>query len=313
MKTPCLASLLFLGLLSLAQAQDEAEPVEPDPESEAPAPAPPVLTPEEQTIADQANAYVAAYNSGDVQALGAMFSEDAEWVDADGNLYSGRTGITAMLDEALGQRDGRTLALSVESARPVTAEVIVEKGISTITDKDGRNSVGSYTAVHVKKDDAWKITQFTETGAPLAGDAALRLRELEWLVGTWVDQSESVEATATVEWTENHTFLTRAFSFQVDGAEPTRGTEVIGWDPTRGRIRSWVFQSDGGFSENIWTQDGDRWLIQHRAVLPDGGQGSAQQTLTFVDTDTFTFSSASRNLDGELLPDIDPITAVRVR
>ena len=306
--TASLAAPLTAQDAAVKPAAAPADPAAPAPEAAAPA-----LTPEQKAVADQANAYAAAYNKGDAKALVAMFADDAEWVDEDGNVYTGTAGITTLLTGAMAQRDGRTLDISVESVRPVTADVVVEKGISTITDKDGRNASSSYTAVHVKKDGNWKITQFTETGASLDGNAALQLKSLEWMVGSWADQTEGVEVKTTVEWTENHTFLTRSFSLQRDGDEPTKGTEIIGWDPTAGKIRSWVFQSNGGFSENVWTQDGERWLIQNRTVLPDGGQGTAQQTLTFVDNDKFTWSSSGRNLDGELLPNIDPVTVARVK
>jgi hypothetical protein len=61
----------------------------------------------------------------------------------------------------------------------------------------------------------------------------------------------------------------------------------------------------------VWTQDGPRWLIQSRTVLPDGGQGTEEQTLTFVEPGKFTWSSASRQVDGEALPNIDKITVAR--
>ena len=95
------------------------------------------------------------------------------------------------------------------------------------------------------------------------------------------------------------------------GAEPHSGTEVIGFDPIAGKVRSWVFESDGSFSENLWTQDGRRWLIQARVTLPDGTQATAQHTLSWKDKDKFTWTSANRERDGELLPNIGPIEIVR--
>lgn len=104
---------------------------------------------------------------------------------------------------------------------------------------------------------------------------------------------------------------TRAFTVKRSDGRTDEGTEVIGWDPSIGKIRSWIFEADGGFSENVWTQDGPRWLVQARTVLPDGGQATAQHTVTKIDNDKFTWSSANRELDGELLPNIEAVTIVR--
>ena len=291
-------------------AQDAAD------KNAAPAPAPaeaaaPALTPEEKAIADQANAYMAAYNKGDAKTMAATFADDAQWVDDEGNVHSGKKVITEMLEAAHKGSPGRTLDISVNSVRPLTPDVLVETGTNTVTEKDGSNSVSSYTAVHVKKDGKWLVTQYTETGSPFAGNSTLHLEDLSWLIGTWVDQSEGIKVSTTVNWTPSRSFLTRAFTVTRGDGAADEGTEIIAWDPSSGKIRSWVFESDGGFSECTWTQDGPRWLIQTRTVLPDGGQATAQHTLTKLGNDKFTWSSANRELDGELMPNIEPVTIVR--
>jgi uncharacterized protein (TIGR02246 family) len=276
-----------------------------------PAAAAPVLSPEQKAVADQANAFIAAFNKGDVKALTAMFAEDAEWVDDGGNVLNGREEIAAHFKNAFLANKGRTIDIDVESIRPLTGDVMLEKGTTTVVDPGGRTAVGSYTAVHVKKGDAWLTTQFTETGSPLAGNASRQLSELDWLVGTWKDNEEGIQATSTIEKALNDNFLTWTYSVVAPDGSESNGTQVIGWDPTLGKIRSWVFDSDGGFSEKVWTQDGRRWLLQTRSVLPDGGQGSEEQTLTYVDKNSFTWSSASRQLDGETLPNISTVKVIR--
>lgn len=277
----------------------------------APAAAAPALSPDQSAIADQANAFMAAYNKGDARALTAMFAEDAEWVDDGGNVLAGRAAIADHFKSVFLKGKGRTIDIDVESVRPLTGDVMLEKGTSTVVEPGGRTAVASYTAVHVKQGDTWLISQFTETGSPLAGNAARQLRELDWLVGHWKDNEEGVEATSTIERALNDNFLTWTYSVAGPQGSQSSGTQVIGWDPTIGKIRSWVFDADGGFSEKVWTQDGARWLLQTRAVLPDGGQGSEEQTLTLIDKDTFTWSSASRQVDGEALPNIGAVKVVR--
>ena len=45
----------------------------------------------------------------------------------------------------------------------------------------------------------------------------------------------------------------------------SRGTQRIGWDPVAGQFRSWDFDSQGGYSEGLWSRDGDRWIIKMSA------------------------------------------------
>ena len=79
------------------------------------------------------------------------------------------------------------------------------------------------------------------------------------------------------------------------------GTEVIGWDPRTSRIRSWVFDSDGGFGENVWVHDGNRWLIKYSGTLADGSEASATHILTNVDAATATLQSKDRVVDDKCL------------
>lgn len=271
------------------------------------------LTADEKAVADKANTYVAAYNIGDPKALAALFAEDAEWIDENGSVLTGRPAIEAALRAALAGTKGRKVDIDVESVRTLTPDVLLEKGTTTVTEANGRNAVNSYTAVHVKKGNDWLISQLTETGAPLTGTGALRLRELEWLVGSWLDKTEGIEVKTKVDWTPNHTFLTRSFSVKRDGAAPHSGTEVIGFDPVAGKVRSWVFESDGSFAENTWTPDGTRWLVMAKVTLPDGRQATAQHTVTVVDKNKYTWVSSNRQIDGELLPNIGPVEIVRAK
>ena len=296
MRTPlalCIAACLG-GALMLAYGEETSN----------------LLTPEEKTVTQLANDFADAYNNGDAKALAEMFTTDAEWIADDGNVTQGQSAIEELFREVFSASKGRKLDLAVESARSLTPEVLLEKGVSTLVDNDGTTTSGGYSAVHVKKNGHWLVAQLTETGAP-SGSAANELQALEWLVGSWVEKSPDVEVRENVEWTANRTFLTRSYTLKRKDAEMAQGTEIIGWDPATGKVRSWAFDSDGGFSESTWTRDGNRWLILVKATLPDGRQGSAQHTLTYLDNDRHTWSSASRQIAGELLPNIDPIEIVR--
>jgi len=302
MKTACLTFIMSVGLV-LALPADESGPAAGD--------AAKPLTPEETAVAAKANAFIDAFNKSDAKAIAAQFADDAEWIDDDGHVLSGKDAIEKDLTKMLTEHKGRKLDIDVESVRPVTPDVVVDKGTATIAEPDGSTSVSSYTATRVKKGNDWLISQLTETGATLSGNAEHHLQELNWVIGTWDDNSPNAEVHVDAKWTAHHAFITRSYTAKLEGGDNLEGTEVIGWDPVAGKVRSWVFDSDGGFSENLWTHEGRRWLIQCTATLADGRQSTAEHTLTFISKDKHTWSSSNRQVDGELMPNIDPIEIVR--
>ena len=54
----------------------------------------------------------------------------------------------------------------------------------------------------------------------------------------------------------------------------------IGWDPLTKQIKSWVFDSEGGYGDEFWTRKGNQWVIKSTGVLPDGRTASATHVLT---------------------------------
>ena len=109
------------------------------------------------------------------------------------------------------------------------------------------------------------------------------MQDLAWLVGEWIDDSPDATVAATVTWTKNKSFLSYAFKASAPGMDDLEGTQVIGWDPAAGTIRSWMFDSDGGFGEGTWSKKGNTWIVKFSQVLPDGRKASATNIYTLVD------------------------------
>lgn len=138
-----------------------------------------------------------------------------------------------------------------------------------------------------------------------------QLKVLEWIIGEWVDQEESSSISTVCQWTKNKTFITRSFSVNIEGEVALEGTQVIGWDPLAKRIRSWMFDSEGGFGEGQWSQNGDQWVVKSSQVLNGGERASSINVITYVDDDTLTWRSIGREVDGVPLPNIPEVTVVR--
>lgn len=137
------------------------------------------------------------------------------------------------------------------------------------------------------------------------------LHELDWMVGAWVDQGDESTITTQCVWTHNGKFLSRSFRVNTGGEVMLEGTQLIGWHPIEGRIRSWTFDSEGGIGEGRWYQDGSRWLVKMSFTLATGEKASATNVITYVDENTLTWRSIGREIAGELQPSIPEVTVVR--
>ena len=168
-----------------------------------------------------------------------------------------------------------------------------------------------YTAVFVKRDGQWLFDRVTDKAKEVAPSHYEQLKALEWMVGNWVDKDDKVDIQTECQWTKNRNFLTRLFTVSVDGELQMSGMQIVGWDPATKTIRSWTFDSNGGFAEGTWTRKGDRWFIRNKGVLADGRKSSMVNVIKKVDDDSFTWQTIERMAGGELLPNISEVLVVR--
>jgi hypothetical protein len=131
-------------------------------------------------------------------------------------------------------------------------------------------------------------------------------------VGEWIDNDDTVNFTSRYAWDKNKNFLTQHFSMAVLDQETIKGQQIIGWDPYLQSIRSWIFDSSGGFGESLWSKQDNQWYAETSYTLPDGGKASATHIYAEVDPNNYTFSSEGRDIDGTVLPNIGPFNVIRV-
>jgi hypothetical protein len=89
------------------------------------------------------------------------------------------------------------------------------------------------------------------------------------------------------------------------------GTQRIGWDPLAKKIRSWVFDSEGGFGEGVWTRDGKQWIVKRTGVTRDGKIASATTIITRTSKHRMTWQQRDRIVGGEKTPDTGKIQITR--
>jgi hypothetical protein len=87
--------------------------------------------------------------------------------------------------------------------------------------------------------------------------------------------------------------------------------QIIGWDASKKQIRSWTFDSEGGFAEATWTQKGKQWFVHNKGVLADGRKAAMVNVIKQVDGNSFTWETIERTAGGELLPNVSEVLIVR--
>ncbi len=157
-------------------------------------------SPEEAAIRATGDSYVAAFAQGNAKAAAEHFTMDAEYVDAEGNLYRGRQAIEDVLTAFFASNPGSRINLEITSLRFVGSGVALEDGVTTVTFADDPESVlRGYTAVHVKMGDRWLTASVRERTVKESRQHAAQLRQFDWLVGDWVHEGDDAIVSALVD------------------------------------------------------------------------------------------------------------------
>jgi uncharacterized protein (TIGR02246 family) len=310
-------ALLFAGVflvcfrLVSGQAPPQATPGAP-PATQAPAS--PAATAEEKPIRDLVAAFAKAYSTPDLKALEAFFTDESEVIDSAGETTHGKADIIEMYSSSFEDNPRLILEPRVEAIRFLTPDVARIQGQTRLTTESGdATEFTRFSTLAVKRDGRWTVAEIREYPAPVEDVSPYdRLAELEWMVGDWVDESENVKASSTVRWADNKSFLVRTYQVEVQGEKASSGTVFMGWDPQTGQIKSWLFDSEGGHGEGLWTRTGEKeWVVKAQGVLRDGRPTSATQIHTILNKDSVKSSSIDRIVGGQIAPDIADVVMVR--
>jgi len=263
-----------------------------------------------KAVAAEADATVKAFNAGDAPGLAAMFIPDGELVDENGTVTESRADIEALFRRFFERFPGATIEMEITDARAVGDEMAIEEGVRRVTvEQNGAAAQVRYVAVRTKEGDRWPIASYREFADDPLPTAAEMLAPLEWLVGDWLDESPEGSTKIAYRWSDDGNFLLGEYNLSVGGRAATKSLQRIGWDPVEGRLRSWTFDADGGFSEGEWMAGDDGWLVKSEATLPDGTTGSATVTIRLTDPDHFVVESTDRVIGGVEEPDFKLVIA----
>jgi uncharacterized protein (TIGR02246 family) len=262
-------------------------------------------------IAAATQSFVKAFESGNSRALAALFTEDAESFDEDGTATQGRPAIAEQFARLFASAPGCKMTIQVDSLRFLSRDVAKEEGRCTITPSDGGPpETDRYTVIYVRTGGRWLQSYVREHPAAGIGPHE-RLKELEWMVGEWVDENPDALIVSTCKWSDDRNFLLRTYEIKVAGKPTMSGSQRIGWDPASGQLKSWVFDSQGGSSEGLWSRDGGNWVVKLSGPLQGGKTFSETNVFTRVNNDMTRWKSTDRTVAGQVVPDLGEFVIVR--
>jgi len=253
---------------------------------------------------------VTAFNAGKADVLAGMFLPKGELIDEEGKVYQGPQEIKELLSTFFKQFAGAKLALNVESVRMV-GPVAIDEGTRTMSTADGGvKSQFRYIAVWAKTDKGWQLASLRDFADDPAPTPQENLQSLAWLVGDWINEGADGKVAISYRWSDDKNFLLGEFQINSADGAPRKSTQRIGWDPSIGRIRSWLFESDGGFADGFWTVVEDGIVIKSASVNSDGTTSTATMNITIKDKDHYTIEGTDRIVGDNLVEDFE-ITVTR--
>ena len=172
---------------------------------------------DEQAIRREIDAFAEAFLKGDARAIAGLFTEEGEALDAEGAAIQGRAALEEHYAARLAGSPGDRLENTAESIAFLAPGVARVAGRTKLRPSDGSAPTDSrYAAIYVKRDGRWLLASVREI-AERELSPHDHLKELEWLVGDWVEETEEAVVNTTVAWTDNGNFLLRTFDVRVKG------------------------------------------------------------------------------------------------
>lgn len=270
------------------------------------------ISADEEAIRLTDESFAKTYCEGDAKGVAAHFTADAEYVNELGEVFQGREAIEESMAEFFAENPDCTLEIEIDSIRFITPDVAVEDGSTIVTLAEESDPIESrYTTVHVKSDGTWLAASVRDHAPKDRRQHRAQLEQLAWLQGEWIDEGDDAIVTFSCHLADNGNFLMRTFTIVIAGQETMSGTQRIGWDPLTGKLRAWIFDSEGGYAEGLWHRDEENWVLKVTGVTADGQIASSTSIYTYVNDHTMTWQSVDHEIAGVQQPDSEIYTIVR--
>lgn len=289
------AAVAAISMLSLTAGAAETESAAPAATASA----------DGEPVRRAATAYRAAIAKGDLDAIGAFWTPQADFIDQSGRVYKVHAGIErakrgAQESAHLAHLSPRTETLEI---RFVTPDVAIEDGTFERSGvEEGQSPHGRYSAVWVKRGGHWLIDGLRESPARVENSADA-LKGLAWIIGDWSAETAQVTAEIHCSWGQDNSYIIAHMKLQPKGEKAITGTQLIGWDPLQSRVHSFLIDSRGAYTEGVWADEGDAWTVKATTVLPNGTRTTSTKLYSRIDENTAVWESIDDDHAGQ--PGID--------
>lgn len=267
----------------------------------------------EKDIRNIVQSYQEAYNQQNATKLTAQWASDSTYDNpVTGEFAEGKEALENLFKDKFSQGKKRNLEITIKSIEFPNANEAIENGLMKVTVDNQPAQQMAYQTRYLKENGKWLIKAFHEIELQKPTSNFEQLKDLAWLVGKWEDSDDNVNILFNNQWDKYKNFITQHFKMQIYGQDDIEGKQVIAWDPVREKVRSWIFDSDGGFGEGFWEKMNNSWFATMNFTLGDGRLASSVNIYTPIDDHSYSFASVEREVDGEILPDMDSVTVEKI-
>jgi uncharacterized protein (TIGR02246 family) len=268
---------------------------------------------EEASIREQLTSLSKTLAAGDEKAVANLWTEDGSYIDADGTVFRGRGSLERRFANQFKENGKRTFELAPERVRVLSRNVAQVEG--TVKRKDGQiaNPETRYSMVFVKQAGVWLIDSAVETPIESAGiQTGESLSDLSWLIGEWKAERNGASARLKAEWTTNKNFIRCTYEIKKPNEPLAVDYQIIGWDPIKEQVVSWLFESDGGAGRGLWEKKENKWVVESTGIERGGEITSAINIIEPTEPNSFVWQSLNRDINGIALGDTLPLKVERV-
>jgi len=265
-------------------------------------PTSPTAKADEASLRAAVDAYAVSLKTGDLKVILANWTPDADFTDENGTIFKGRDAVGTLFEENLKDLKTGKSGIRIDHLRFLTPDVATMDGAIEFTPAGSALETNRFSAVWTRKEGRWLIASARDL-PELEGQAGERgLKELEWMTGDWIAEDKGATVKLSVKPELDGKF--GLMKFEIKSAKGTLNVvQLIGFDPLEGALRSWAFDSRGGFGESIWSRKNAVWTSETTGVLPTGQAGSSVNFVRMTGPDSFTWQSTQREVDGQPIPD----------
>ncbi len=254
-----------------------------------------------------------ALKAGDAEAYSRCFTLDAEYVDEEDEVHRGRDAIRAMAASFFQRMPGTRITAELLRFRTIGDDVACQEKIVTFQSAEGAVlSRSRYSIVCVRRDEGWLIADLKKRELPAATALSPReqLESLSWLVGDWVEETDEAKVKSSCRWSEDGPYLIQKFTVRDSEGNLSASTQRIAWDPLLRKVRSWFWDSAGGYGSAIWSTMTDGWVLQARSVAVDGTVRTGMHYVRREGEDAYRWEAKAR-IVGDVLVDDQTYFIVR--